>query len=139
MGLISGIHKATYCGCYIPLSIVGYVTSVKKLLRLSRIYPGLPPVVDMPIVMIEGYPSLWDSVKNIGILTCEGKITFDGASERWPFFRIEVTIILIQRGLFKLLSLASMGDPGITPPHLYFQYKWIGVLLKSSWNNSFLR
>ena len=75
----------------------------------------------------------------MGILTCEGKITFDGASESWPVFRIYMAGILIKYGLSKLLSFAYVGGSGVTPPHLYFQSAWLGAVLNMAVNNSSLR
>ena len=116
--LVSGIHKVPFCGCYLPLSMVGFLISVKNYLSLARVYPGLPPVVGMLRVMLEIYLSSWTSAKQKGLLTCEEKIIFDGVSESWPVFRIDMTGILIKYGLLQLFSLASVGGPGVTPPHL---------------------
>ena len=44
-----------------------------------------------------------------GTLTSEEKIVFDGSPESWPVFRIELTGILIKRGLLELFNLASGG------------------------------
>ena len=82
---------------------------MKNCLGLARVYPGLPPVVGMLRLTLEGYLSSCTSVKQMGILTCEEKITFDGASDSWPVFRIDMTGILIKHGLFQLISFTSVG------------------------------
>ena len=55
----------------------------------------------------------------MGILTFELKITYDGVSESWPVFRIEMTGILIKKFLFQLFSLSSVGSSVVTPPPTY--------------------
>ena len=52
--LVSGIHEGSAHGCYLPLSIVGDLISVKKFLSLARVYPGLLPVVSLNKVSLEG-------------------------------------------------------------------------------------
>ena len=112
---------------------------MKNYLSLAHFYLGLPPVVGMLRVTIEGYLSSWTSINHMGIPTYEEKITFDGASESWSVFRIKITGILIKHGLLLFLSFASVGGSGVTPPHLYFQSAWMGAALKMTVNNSFLR
>ena len=56
-------------------------------------------MVGMLRVTLEGYLYYWTSMKQMGILTCEEKIKFDGASESWPIFRIEMKGIVIKHGL----------------------------------------
>ena len=99
--------------------MVGVLISVKKYLSLARVYPGLPPVAIMIRVTLERYLSSWTSAKKKIILTCEEKITFDGVSESFPVFRIEMTGILIKHGLLQLFSLASVECLGVTPPPNY--------------------
>ena len=69
------------------------------------------------------------------------KIDFDGASESWPIFCIEMTGILIKYGLLQFLSLASVRGKSITPipTHLYFQSVWLEAVLKLALNISLLR
>ena len=114
--LVSGIHKVPFHGFYLPLSIAVVLISVKNYLSLAIIYPGLPPVLGMLIAKIKVYLSSCTSAKQMGILTCEENITFDGASESWPVFRIEMTGILIKNGFLQLLYFSSVGGPSITPP-----------------------
>ena len=73
-------------------------------------------MVGMLRVTIEGHLSSWTSTEQMGILTCEENITFDGASESWPVFRIEMTGILIKNGFLQMLYFSSVGGPSITPP-----------------------
>ena len=47
LDLVSGIHKGSAHGGYIPLLMVGALISVNFFLSLSRSYPGLPPVVTL--------------------------------------------------------------------------------------------
>ena len=96
----------------------GKYADVKKFLSLARAYPGLPSVVSMPRSTLEGYLSLWTYAKQIGILACEEKIVFDGDSEIWPVFRIEMIFILIQQVLLHFLSHVSIGYLGNTHPRL---------------------
>ena len=70
----------------------------------------------MPRVTLEEYLSSWTSTKQKGTLTCDEKITFDGVSEIYPVFRIEMTGILIKYGLLKFFSLTSVGGSGAIPP-----------------------
>ena len=107
--LVSGVYKIPFLGCYLPLSTVGFLISVKKYLSLARVYPAPPPVVGVLRVMLEGYLSSWTSAKHMGIPTYEEKITFDGASESWNFFRIDMTGIRIKHGILRFLSFASVG------------------------------
>ena len=84
--------------------MVEVFTSVKKYLRLARAYPGIPPVVDLKQVKIERYLYSWTYDKHKGLLTSEEKITFDGNSESWPVFCIEMRGILIKYDIQDLLS-----------------------------------
>ena len=102
--LVSGIHKVPFNGYYLPPSMVGDLTSVKKYLNLARVYPGIPPIVDLQHVRLERYLSSWMSTKKRGILTSYEKIIFNGSSESWPVFLIEMIGILIEYGLQELLS-----------------------------------
>ena len=114
------------------------LVSVKNYLSLARIKPGLPPVVGMLRVMLEGYLSSWTSINHMGIPTYEEKITFDGASVSWSVFRIEITGILIKHGLLLFLSFASVGGSGVTPPHLYFWSTCMGAVINMAVNNSLI-
>ena len=60
---VSGIHKVPFCGCYLPSSMVGVLTNVKKYPSLARDYPGIIPVVDLKRVTLEQYLSSWTSAK----------------------------------------------------------------------------
>ena len=111
----------------------------EKLPQSILIYPGLPPVLYMLKVTLEVYLYYWTYMKHMGILTCEDKITFYGASESWPVFRIEMKGILIKHGLLQLLSFAYVGGSGVTPLHLYFQSAWLGAVINMAFNNSSLR
>ena len=95
---------------------MGDLTSVKIYISLTRAYPGLTPVVGMLRVMIEGYLSSWKFGDKIEILTCEERISIEGASESWPIFRIYITGIIIKHVIFQLISLASVGGYSNTPP-----------------------
>ena len=79
--------------------MVGVIIPVNNYLILARGYPGIQPVADLQRAMIEQYLSSWTSAKQKGLLACEEKIIFDGNSESWPVFRIEITGILISYGL----------------------------------------
>ena len=59
-------------------------------------------------------------MKQMGVLTCEEKIKFYGASESWPVFLIEITCILIKHVLLQLLFFTEVGGSGVThtPPIL---------------------
>ena len=137
--LVYVVHKVPFLGCYLPLSIVGVLISVKNYISLSRVYPGLPHVAVILIVALEVYIYSWTSAKQMGVLTCEENIKFDGASESWPVFRIEMTGILIKHGILQLLSLASVGGSGFITPDLYFHFSWLVAVLKMSVNNLLLR
>ena len=118
--------------------MVGVLISVKKYLRLARACPGLPPVIDLKQVTLKKYVSYLTSDKQKGLLNSEEKITFDGNSESWPVFRIEMTGILIKYGLQELLSHELPGGSGVLPSHLYFQSSWLGAVLNMEVNNSLL-
>ena len=45
--LVYVVHKVPFLGCYLPLSIVGVLISVKNYLRLACVYPVLPLVLGM--------------------------------------------------------------------------------------------
>ena len=102
--LVSVIHKVPFCKCYLPSSMVVVLISVKMYLSLDRAYPGLLHVVDLKRVTLQQYLSFWTSAKQKGILTSEEKITFDGNSESWPVFCIEMRGILIKYDIQDLLS-----------------------------------
>ena len=116
--LVSGIHKVLFCGCYLPLLIVGVLIYVKKYPILARVYPGLTPVIGMFRVTLERCLSSWTSANQKGILTCKDNITFDCFSESWNVFHIETTGILITYSLLQLVSLVSVRGSGVTPSHL---------------------
>ena len=96
-------------------------------------------MVDLNRASLERYISLWTYAKQSGALTSKEKVLFDVSPEIWPFFCIEMTGILIQRRLLELFTLASGGVGSNTPPHLYFQYAWLGMVLKMVVNNFLLR
>ena len=96
-------------------------------------------MVGIPRVTLKVYLYSWTSDKEIGVLTCEENITFDGASEIYPVFCIDMTGIIIKRGLFHVLSLESVGGFGINPPNLYFQSTWLGAVFKMAVNNLLIR
>ena len=118
--MVSIIHTSTDYGCYLPLAIVGALIFLKKYLSLARVYPGIPPVVGMIRVTLEGYLYSWTSDKQNGILNFEDKITFGSVSESWPVFRIDMTGILIKRGLLQLIPITSFGGSVITLPTYIF-------------------
>ena len=95
-----------------------FIISVKKYLNQARAYPGLPPAVYLKQVTFEQNLSYLTSAKQKGLLTSEEKITFDGNSESWLVFHIEMTGILIKCGLQGLLYYALPGGSGLLPPHL---------------------
>ena len=78
-------------------------------------------------------------MKHSGILTCEEKIFFDGETEIWPVFCMEMNGVPIHRELLQLLSPAFLGVVGNTPPHLYFQSVWMVMIIKMAVNNLLLR
>ena len=47
MDLVSGVHKDSGHGGYLPLYMVGSLISVKKFLTLTQDYQVLPSVVDI--------------------------------------------------------------------------------------------
>ena len=108
-------------------------------LSLACVYPRDPHVLGVLRVTLERYICSWTSAKQKGLLTCKEKLKFDGVSETWPIFRIEMTGILIKYGLIQLFSLASGGGPGVTPPYLYFQSSCMVEVLMMAVNNSPLR
>ena len=69
-------------------------------------------------VTLERFLSSCTYAKQNGVLTCEERIKFDGVSESWTVFCIEMKGILIKYGILKLFSLASVGGSGVTPPQL---------------------
>ena len=78
-----------------------------------------------------------------GILTFKENILFDGSSESWLVFCIELTSILIQNDLLELF-LPESGVAGgtftsVTPPHQFFQSVWLGKVLNMEVNNTLLR
>ena len=88
LDLVFCIHRDSANGAYLTLSMVGALISVKKFLKIAKIYPGLPPVESLDKASLEIYLYLWTSAKQSGILTCEEKIVFDCAPESWPVFCI---------------------------------------------------
>lgn len=71
--------------------------------------------------MLEQYLYSWEYANMAGILTCEEKNAFDVSPEICSVFCIELTGILIQRGLLELFSTTSgvvgATSKGDTPPH----------------------
>ena len=74
-----------------------------------------------------------------GNLTSEEKIAFYGSPDLWLVFSIEMTVILIQKGILDLFTPESSGVGGNTHPHLYFQSAWLGMVLNMEVNNLLLR
>ena len=136
--LVSGIFKAPFNGRYLPTSILGALISAKQYLSLERVYLGIPPIKGLSRTVLERYLSSWKSAKQKGLLTSEDKITFDGSSESWPIFSIELTDFLIKYGLWEILSFASQDSLAL-PELLYFQSIWLGGVLNMAVNNSPLR
>ena len=44
LDLVSGIHKVTFCGFYLPLLMVGVLISAKNYFSLACVYPAPPPL-----------------------------------------------------------------------------------------------
>ena len=137
--LVSGVHKSAAHGDYLPISMVRAIISVNKYFTLDQSYPGLLSMVYLDDVSLELYMSSWAYLKQTRILTCDQKIAFDGYPDSWPVFRIELTGIIIQRGLFQLYSPTSSKIDGKTPPHENFQSVWMEMVLKMTVNNLSLR
>ena len=47
LDLVSGIHKVTFCGFYLPLLMVGVLISAKNYFSLACVYPAPPPPCGM--------------------------------------------------------------------------------------------
>ena len=58
LDLVSGVHKSSAHGGYLPFYMVGYLISIKIYLTMLQSYPVLPYVVDLDRVSMEGYMSL---------------------------------------------------------------------------------
>ena len=74
--------------------------SAKLCLSLAHVHPGLPEIMGLTRTQLERYHYSWTSAKQKGLFTCDEKVSFDGSSESWPTFRIELTGILIKYGLW---------------------------------------
>ena len=88
---------------------------------MAHVHLGLPDITGLTHTQIERYLSSWKYAKQKGLLTCEEKISFDGSSENWPAFRIELTGILIKYGIREPQIFATTGAQDL-PERLYFQY-----------------
>ena len=107
---------------------------VKQYLSLRRIHSSLPAIQDVMRVQLDGYMSSWSSVKGKGLFPPVETIKFDGSSEIWPAFRIELTGILIKHGFRELFFLAK-ADAEALPERFFFQSLWLGWVLSMAVNN----
>ena len=137
-GLVSLISKVPFNGRYLPPSMVAPLVSVREYLGLRRAHPSLPGIRELTRLQLDSYLSSWSSAKQKGIFHCEEKVSFDGNSESWPAFRIELTGILIKHGIRELLLCAKADAPALKE-QLFFQSMWLGRVLKIAANNCPLR
>ena len=114
--------------------MVSVLVLVKQYLSLNSINPSLPAIQDVTRLQLDGYMSSWSSVKGKGLFPPVETITFDGSSESWPGFRIELTGILIKHGFQELFFLAK-ADAGDLPERQLFQSLWLGRVLCMAVNN----
>ena len=138
LSLVSGIPKVPFNGRYLPPSMVGSLILAKEYLSLRRVHPSLPDIRDLTRTQLERYISSWSSAKQKGLFPCDEKVSFDGNSESWPGFHIELTGILIKNGLQEILFCARVGALAL-PERLFFQSMWLGGVLKIAVNNFPLR
>ena len=134
LSLVSGIPEVSFNGRYLPPSMVGPLISAKDYLSLRRIHPSLSDIRELTLTQLERYLSPWSSAKQKGLFPCDEKVSFDGNSESWPGFCIELTGILINHGLRELLYFASVSASA-PPERLFFQSMWLGGMLKIAVNN----
>ena len=118
LALVSGIQMVPFNGRYLPPLMVVPLISAKAYLSLACYHPGLPVITGLTRTQLERYLSSWTSAKQKGLFTCDEKISFDGSSERWPAFRIELTGILIKYGLWELQLCATTGTQAL-PERLF--------------------
>ena len=104
------------------------LVSVKEYLSLRHIHPSLLGIRDVTRLQLDSYLSSWSSAKQKCLFPCDEKVAFDGNSESWPAFRIELTGILIKHGLQELFLCAKAGAPAM-PEQLFFQSMWLGQVL----------
>ena len=57
LNFVSGVHKGSEYGGYLPLSMVGALISVEKFLNVAWSYPGPLSVSDMDWTLLEQYLS----------------------------------------------------------------------------------
>ena len=138
LDLVSGVHKGYVHGGYLPLLMVRSTISVNKYLTVAQSYLGLTSVVDLDMVLLEIYLCSWSSDNQNGTLNCEEKIAFYGSPESWTVFLIELTGIIIQRGLFQLFIPTYSGGGGKTPLRQHFQSVWLWIVLNMAVNNLLL-
>ena len=136
--MITNISKATSLRRYMPNTMVSVLVLVKQHLSLKSIHPRLPAIQDITRLQLDGYMSSWCYVKGKGLFPPVETIAFDGSSESWPEFRIELTGILIKHGFRELFFLAK-ADAGDLPERLFFQSLWLGRVLCMVVNNCPLR
>ena len=109
LSLVSGIPKVPFNVRHLPPSMVGPLISAREYLSLRRVHPSLPEIRELTRTQLERYLLLWSSAKHKGLFPCDEKVLFDGNSEIWPEFLIELTGILIKHGLRELLLCARVG------------------------------
>ena len=117
--LVSMITQVPFLGRYLPHSMVASLVLVKEYLSLRRIHPSLPAIQDITRLQLDSYLSSWSSAKQKGLFPCYEKVAFDGNSESWPAFCIELTGILIKNG-FREIFLCAKVSALAFPEHLFF-------------------
>ena len=132
--LITMIPKATSLGRFMPHQMVAVLLLVKQYLPLRSFHPSLQAIKDFTRLQLDGYLSSWISVKGKGLFPCVETIAFDGSSESWPAFRIELTGVLIKHGLRELFFCAKAYAEAL-PGHLFFRSMWLGWVLCMAVNN----
>ena len=138
LSLVSLIPKVPFnCRC-LPPSMVAPLVSAREYLGLRRVHPGLPDLMELTRLKIDMYLSSWSSAKQKGIITCYEKVSFDGNSEIWPGFLIELTGNLIKHGLRELL-LWARAEASALPEQLFLQSEWLGRVLNIAVNDCPLR
>ena len=114
--------------------MVAPLVLAKENLRLRRIHPSLPGIRDVTRLQLDSYLLSWSYAKQKSLFPCDEKVAFDGNSEIWTAFRIELTGILIKHGLQELFLCAKAGAPAM-PDQLFFQFMWLGRVLCIVVNN----
>ena len=138
LGLVSLIPKVPFNGWYLPHYMVAPLVLVREYLGLRRVHPSLPGIRELTRLQLDIHLSSWSSAKHKGLFPCDEKVLFDGNSDRWPRFRIKLTVILIKHGLREILLCARVGASD-RPERLFFQSMWLGGVLKIVVNNCLLR